>query len=167
MYKYPFLSLQLTEEEQTIFRTGTDRIIPNGDRSGRGVAVIRLSDQVVPNNAKSLPRLIWYANSIVEDDPIMQQKGIVTVPYFGVQWKSSPFQVLRVASTYPIHAQPFHEVSIHVVYNDPTKHDMIQTIRNVFPEEPPYTISFAFWITVRNGILLEIFWSRCFTGSIP
>jgi len=65
----------------------------------------------------------------------MQQKGIVTVPDFRGKWKSSYFQLVRLFSTFPWHTTPFHEVSLHCLYDDSTRREVIQTIRSFFPKD--------------------------------
>jgi len=125
---------QLTEEDHAIFRNGAYRLVPNRDRSGRGVAVVLLSEIDVSSNFKSPARRYWYANSAVEDYPLMQQKGIVTVADFRGKWKSSSFHLVRLFSMFPWHSTPVHEVSSHCLYDDSTRHEVIQTIRSFFPK---------------------------------
>jgi len=64
----------------------------------------------------------------------MQQRGVVTIPDFRGQWKSSTLQILRLASAYPSHAQPFHDASSQTLYDDSGMHDLIQNVRRFFPK---------------------------------
>lgn len=95
---------------------------------------MRLSEFAITDNYRSFARRAWYVNSVIEDDPIMQQRGIVTVPDIRGQWKSSHFQILRLLSSFPSDATPLHDASVHVLYDDSRMHDVIQTMRNVFPK---------------------------------
>jgi len=149
--------VQLTKEDQATFRTGAFRMLPDRDRSGRGVFVARLADYNITNNVKSIARRGWYVYSAVEDDPQIQRRGIVTVPYFGGNWKSSPLEVLRVASLYPFDAQPFHEVSTHCVYSDSTRRDLIQTIRKFFPKDVRMRFRLHFGSPLETEYVLRTF----------
>jgi len=89
-----YLLVQLTEEEKSMFRVGSHKLIPNHDRTGRAVAIVRWSKVVIPNdNCKPLARYAWYLFSCVEDDESMQQKGLVTVADYRGNWNFSLSQV--------------------------------------------------------------------------
>lgn len=114
-------SPQLTEQEHALFRSGFYQLIPAHDRAGRGVAYSRMCQFHVANkNYKSLTRYLWYVESAIEDDPDMQRKGVVTVVDCGGKWKSSPFEYLHFFASYPQDAVPFHDASLHILYNEPT-----------------------------------------------
>jgi len=74
-------------------------------------------------------------NSVVEDDPITQQRGLVIVADFGGEWKSSSFELIRYSTVYPFHTQPFRTVSTHCISDDPTRYHLIQAIRKFFPQD--------------------------------
>jgi len=87
------------------------------------------------DNIRSVCRCIWYVISAVEDDPVMQQKGIVTVVYFGGQWKSSPLHFIRLGTGFPMDAIPIHLVSHHFLCVDTSSNDVIPRVRNLLAKD--------------------------------
>jgi len=80
-------------------------------------------------------RKVWYVLSATEDDPIMQQKGLVTVGDYRGSWMSSPLQLVQHLSAYPFHAIPIHMSSLHALYTNVFKYDIVRIIRLASPEE--------------------------------
>ena len=119
----------MTEQEHEIFRSGAYQLVPNHDTIGRGVAFLRLCHLDIVENVKSTARCLWYVDSVVEDHPSMQQKGVVNIVDCGGKWKCSALPFIHFLATYPMDATPFHDVSMHVVYNDSTLDSMIRRFR--------------------------------------
>jgi len=137
---YPFCSLvhlfaQLTVEEQAIFRSGAYQLIPNHDRKGRGVIIIRMSKFDLADNIRAVSRCLWYVESAIEQDAMAQQNGVVLVADYRGTWKSSPFQFVRLLSTYPFHAMPIHVNSVHGLCVDSFGYEIVQSIRKALPKE--------------------------------
>ena len=119
----------MTEQEHEIFRSGAYQLIPNYDTKGRGVAFLRLCHLDIAENVKATARCIWYIESVVADYPETQQKGVVNIVDCGGHWKCSALQFIHFLATYPMDATPFHDVSMHVIYNDPRLDAMIRKFR--------------------------------------
>jgi len=111
----------------------------------------------ISDNYRAMARCIWYVLSALNDDPSMQQKGIVTVADYGGKWISSPFQFVRLLSTFPWNAMPIRDVGVHCIYNDSSKHEMIQVIRNLLRKEIRMRFRLHFGSPVETEYALRTF----------
>jgi len=101
---------------------------------------------------KAMARCIWYTDSGVEEEQDIQRRGVVTVLDITDAWKFSIFQALHFASNYPIDSTPFHDVSLHILYNDVTLDSMIRRRR-------PVLLNHRLRIRMHFGSTLEIQYS--------
>jgi len=122
--------LQLTDHERNMFRSGAYQFLPNRDRAGRAIILYRFCRMDL-SDYRALARCIWYTESVLEDEPAIQQKGVVTVADGTDSWKFSPLQALHFATKYPIDSTPFHDVSLHVLYNDSPFYDYVRRVRRL------------------------------------
>jgi hypothetical protein len=147
----------LTEQEYSIFRSGAYQLVPNYDAKGRAVAIHRLCHLDIAENVKATARCIWYIESLVEDYPSMQQKGVVTIVDSGGQWKCSALQLLHFLATYPMDATPFHDASMHVIYNDSTLDAMIRKFRYILRQDFRLRMRLHFGSTLETMYSLRTF----------
>jgi len=70
--------------------------------------VIRMSRFDRDHDTKSIARCVWHAHSIVEDDPILQRKGIMTIADFGNQAITSEYEFTSLLSAFSVDALPIH-----------------------------------------------------------
>jgi len=115
------------------------------------------ADFAITDNYRAFLRRALYVTSAIADDPIMQQRGIATIPDFRGTWKSSPLQILRLVSSIPSHALPFHDASIHALYDESGKHDLIQTVRKFIPKHIRMRVRLHFGSPLETTYALRTF----------
>jgi len=106
---------------------------------------------------KALARCMWYTDSITEDDPNIQRKGVVTVVDGADAWKYSPIQALHFMTVYPLDSTPFHEVSMHGLYNDTTMDAVIRRFRRILPNDHRMRLRLHFGSTIETIYSLRAF----------
>jgi len=87
------------------------------------------------DNFHSVARCMWYTQSAIDGNSGIQQQGIMCVVDYRGEWKSSPLQFVRLLSAFPFHATPVHNSSLHGIYPNAFKYDIIQTIRRALPND--------------------------------
>lgn len=115
--------------------SGMNRIIPNLEKTGRGVAYSRLNQWDVVDNFKSMTRCFWYQHQIILDNPQMQRKGIVAIGDLRGKWMSTPLQIIQYLSSLKGASTTYHESSFHIIYDDPSLDTMIRALRRIFPKD--------------------------------
>jgi len=116
--------------------SGAYQLLPNHDRAGRGILIIRNAlFEFSPDNLKSICRCLWYVHSIIEDDDTIQRNGIVVISDYGGEWKSSPINFLRLMAVFPLDAIPFYYACTHYLCGNPSSHALIQSLRKLMPSE--------------------------------
>ncbi len=152
----------MTEQEHDIFRSGGYQLVPNSDTKGRTVAFHYLCHLDIVENAMSTARCIWYIESVIADYPELQQKGVVTIVDCGGKWKCSALQFIHFLAKYPMDATPFHDASMHILYNDSTLDAMIRKLRYVLRKD------FRLRMRLHLGSTLETMYSlRTFGIDVP
>jgi len=116
-----------------MFRSGMYQFLPKNDRSGRAVAITRVSHWDL-SDYKAMARCLWYTDSVVEDYPDIQQRGVVSIADFG-RWIFPPIQVLHFLATYPMEATPFHDVCNHILYNDSALDIIFRRLRKILRDD--------------------------------
>jgi len=78
---------------------------------------------------------MWYVDTRVEDDPMMQKKGVVSICDYRGKWMSSPFHFIRLNSVFPTTAIPIRFACVHNLCTSSAAVDLIQVIRSSFPKD--------------------------------
>jgi len=118
---------------------------------------MRLSKFDLSESIVSAARCTWYVLTAVYDDPVMQQKGIVTVADYGGKWLASHLQLMRLASAFPTDAIPIHYVCLHILYSESALYDLIQTIRSMLPKESRTRVRLHFGSSLEMDYALRTF----------
>jgi len=126
----------LTPEDQAMYRSGYQLLIPRRDRTGRGIMYSRLHLWDV-SDPKVFLRATYYVAAAIEDEPAVQRKGVVSVADFRGSWKSSFLQVIKLVGDEKavLDKLPYHKATGHLVYDDPNVDTFIQGIRAVLGKE--------------------------------
>ena len=144
----------LTPEEHAFVRSGSYQLIPDRDRTGRGITYSRLCNWDV-SDPFVFGRCMYYIGSALEGYPEMQRKGIVSIGDFRGKWKSSFLQVIKVigGGKDALDNLPYHNATSHLLYDDANVNTFIQGIRAVLNKEHRLRHRF------HNGSALEIDYS--------
>jgi len=138
-----------------MFRSGMYQFLPKNDRTGRAVAITRVKHWDL-SDFKAMARCVWYTESIVQDDADMQRRGVVTIADWG-KWLLPPMQALLFMTTYPMEATPSHDVSLHILYNDPAMDIMVGRLRKVLRNDHRMRIRLHFGSSLETEYALRTF----------
>jgi hypothetical protein len=148
----------LTPEEHSLVTSGFYQLIPDHDRTGRGITYSRLCRWDV-SNAKAFGRCSFYVLSAIDDYPEMQRKGVVSIGDFRGKWKNSFLQVIQYIGGVKESTDnlPCHNATSHLLYDDPNANTFIQGIRAVLKKDHRLRHRFHYGSTMEIDYSLKSF----------
>jgi len=126
----------LTAEDQALIRTGFYELIIDHDQTGWGTLYSRLCLWDV-STPMVFYRSTYYVVQALSDYPDIQRKGLVSIGDFRGSWKSSFLQIIKVIgeSKEAVDKLPYHNATLHLIYDDPKVDTFIKGIRAVMSKE--------------------------------